>query len=453
MIASLGAFPGRFAARPLAAITCAAALLAGGRPADASTLLRRGDADANAALELTDGIRILDYLFLGAEPLPCQDAGDADDSAALDISDPIYIFQYLFLGGPPPVAPFPDCGGDTTPDDLGCDRFPPCADEFAGVVQSFGIIDTLAGSGLTQNDNGWKPEFEGKPAIEAELSAPHISLGDAAGNIYIADKEAHAIRKVSPDGTIHTVAGTGSPGDGPDTPGPGVERALRDPNGLWVLADGTLYILDTDNEKVRKLTPAGILSTFLELPGLRTGRGLWVADDESAAFVTSQDRLVRWTREGGLEILAVGFAELGNIYVERSGSVLVTDRLLHQVSRVTPDGLTTPVAGNRTTTGGGDGRPALETGLDQVRGVWVHEETGGFFLATQRGSQVWYVDTAGIIHLFLDGMSGVHAGDGEPFDAPGPKVSEIRSVTMDRRGNLLVTENDFGFVRIVFRKP
>ena len=453
MIATLLTFRGILAARTLAGLVCVAALLATVRTAEASTLLRRGDADANAALELTDGIRILDFLFLGADSLPCQDAGDADDSSALDISDPIYIFQYLFLGGPPPAAPFPDCGGDTTPDDLGCDRFPPCADEFAELAQSFGTIDTLAGTGLTQNDNGWRPAFEGKPAVEAELSAPHVSLGDAAGNIYIADKEAHAIRKVTPEGTIHTVAGTGSPGDGPDTPGPGVERALSNPNGLWVLADGTLYILDLDNEKVRKLTPVGILSTFLELPGLRTGRGLWVADDESTAFVTSQDRLVRWTREGGLEILAAEFADLGNIYVESNGNVLVTDRGRHQVFRVTPDGLTTPVAGNRTTTGGGDGRPALETGLDQVRGVWGHEEKGGFFVATHRGSQVWYVDTAGIIHLFLDGMSGVHAGDGEPFDAPGPKVSEIRSVTMDRRGNLLVTENDFGFVRIVFRKP
>ena len=441
------------AARALAGLVCAAVLLSRGPSADASTLLSRGDADANAALELTDGVRILNYLFLGAEAPPCLDAGDVDDSAELDISDPIYIFTYLFLGGPPPAPPFPDCGGDTTPDALGCDRFPPCADEFAQVARSFGIIDTLAGIGLSQNDNGWRPAFEGKAAVLAELSAPHNALGDAAGNIYIADKEAHAIRKVAPDGTIHTVAGTGSPGDGPDTPGPGLERALSNPNGLWVLADGTVYILDLDNEKVRKLTPAGILSTFLELPGLRTGRGLWVADDESLAFATSADRLVRWTREGGLEILAADFADLGNIYVESSGSVLVTDRGQHRVFRVTPDGIATPVAGNRTTTGGGDGMPALDTGLDQVRGVWVYEETGGIFLATHRGSQVWYVDTAGIIHLFLDGRSGVHAGDGEPFDAPGPKVSEIRNVTMDRRGNLLITENDFGFVRIVFRKP
>ena len=63
------------------------------------------------------------------------------------------------------------------------------------------------------------------------------------------------------------------------------------------------------------------------------------------------------------------------------------------------------------------------------------------------------MDTGGIIHLFIDGTRGAHAGDGEPFDSPGEKLSEIRSVALDRRGNLLITENDIGFVRIVFRNP
>src|SRR5688572_21031969 len=199
MSATLFAPPGRFSPRPLAAFVCAAAaLLAVVRPADASTLLTRGDADANGDLDLTDGILILNYLFLGADPLPCADAGDADDSGSLNVTDAILVFMFVGMGGRPPAAPYPDCGGDTTPDALGCERFPPCVDEFAEVAASFGIIDTLAGSGLTRDDNGWKPEFEGKPATGAELSAPHISLGDAAENIYIADKEAHAIRKVAP---------------------------------------------------------------------------------------------------------------------------------------------------------------------------------------------------------------------------------------------------------------
>jgi hypothetical protein len=105
------------------------------------------------------------------------------------------------------------------------------------------------------------------------------------------------------------------------------------------------------------------------------------------------------------------------------------------------------LAGNGDTFGGGDGFPALETGLPGVRGVWP-VPSGGYFLATHAGSQVWYLDPQGIIHLFLDGSTGgAHSGDGEYFYLPGAKVSEIRSVTLDYEGNMLITENDAGFVR------
>jgi hypothetical protein len=83
-----------------------------------------------------------------------------------------------------------------------------------------------------------------------------------------------------------------------------------------------------------------------------------------------------------------------------------------------------------------------------VRGVWPLEELGGYFLATQAGSQLWYLDSGGRIHLFLDGHpDGAHSGDGMPYSVPGAKVSQIRSVTRDRMGNLLITEHDAGYVR------
>ena len=73
--------------------------------------------------------------------------------------------------------------------------------------------------------------------------------------------------------------------------------------------------------------------------------------------------------------------------------------------------------------------------------------TGGYLLATHKGSQVWYVDAAGIIHLLVDGATGNHAGDGAWFHSPGLKVSEVRSVALDAQGNLLIVENDYGHVR------
>jgi hypothetical protein len=86
---------------------------------------RRGDADANSRLELTDPVRLLGYAFLGDPKPECLDAADVDDSGETDISDAIYSLSYQFLGGPPPLPPGPfDCGPDPSPEspDLGCDR-------------------------------------------------------------------------------------------------------------------------------------------------------------------------------------------------------------------------------------------------------------------------------------------------------------------------------------------
>ena len=87
---------------------------------------------------------------------------------------------------------------------------------------------------------------------------------------------------------------------------------------------------------------------------------------------------------------------------------------------------------------------------NEVRGVWFLP-SGAQFLCTRRGSQVWYVDTAGYVRLFLNGSrSDTHAGDGTWFWNPTEfRVSECRAVTMDRQGNLLITENDSGYVRKV----
>ena len=60
--------------------------------------------------------------------------------------------------------------------------------------------------------------------------------------------------------------------------------------------------------------------------------------------------------------------------------------------------------------------------------------------------------TRGLVHLFLDGSPGAHAGDGEHFRVPGPKVSAIRGVSLDAAGNVLITEHDEGYLRVIRRK-
>jgi hypothetical protein len=141
---------------------------------------------------------------------------------------------------------------------------------------------------------------------------------------------------------------------------------------------------------------------------------------------------------------------LGNIVQDPAGNIVATDRSAHLVYRIDMQGNKEIIAGNGTASGGGEGSPALETGFNEVRGVWFLQDNS-YFLATHQGSQVWYIDNSGVTHLFLDGQNGDgnHSGDGENYRTPGYKISEPRAVTVDFQGNVLITENDLGFIRRV----
>ena len=155
----------------------------------------------------------------------------------------------------------------------------------------------------------------------------------------------------------------------------------------------------------------------------------------------------QWTPSGGVKTFRGGFNELGNIAMGPDGRLVVTDRgssLVYRLSKTA--GNPTIIAGTGDGFGGGDGAPAVSTGLLGVRGV-AFLPNGGTLLATHAGSQVWYMDTAGIIHLLVDGPSGSPQGDGDWFYSPGPKVDQCRSVAVDPMGNILIVENDVGYVR------
>jgi hypothetical protein len=94
-----------------------------------------------------------------------------------------------------------------------------------------------------------------------------------------------------------------------------------------------------------------------------------------------------------------------------------------------------------------NGTRAATNSLYGVRGVW-QPPTGGYFLATDYGAQFLYVDTAGVIHIFVNGQNDDHAGDGQWFYSPASYFfGQLRSVCMDRQGNLIIVENDVGYVR------
>lgn len=331
---------------------------------------------------------------------------------------------------------------------------PPTPQGFTNLVRAYGLLETIAGNGLGRLDtvSYWSSAYEGWPATWAALSRPHIAMADRAGNIYIADKNSHSVLKVAPDGTIHTHAGTHTGGFNGEGPAAATTLQLNFPNGLWVRPNGTVYVLDTDNGRVRRVDTNGIMTTLFQATSdgsaLNTGRGLWVRDDEALAYFCAGTKLRSWTPSDSLRTLASGFTDLGTLFVEAGGDVIVCDRGANYAYRVHPDGSMIVLAGNGTTNGGGDGFSAVTTGLAGIRSPWPIP-TGGYLLLSHEGCQLWYLDTAGIIHLLLNGsVNFTHSGDGAYFYNPSaPKISEGRSVTMDCDGNVLICESDYGYIR------
>jgi hypothetical protein len=337
-------------------------------------------------------------------------------------------------------------------------------------------METVAGSTAEAANNGneWLPEYEGLRAFDANepgagphLSEPHMAMDDARGNIYIADKNGHGIRRVTRDRRLITVAGRAVVGGvlTDDGDGPATERLVAYPNGLFVLPDGTFYILEQGlvglPPRIRRVGLDGMLTTLVTGEGAGTvfNRGLWVARDQSLIYFCAIENGVglvkRWTPSGGVGTVATmpAGSEPGNLDVDSDGTIAMADRGLHRVYRIDPNsGGLTVIAGNGGATGGGDGQSALTTGLEEVRGVAFHP-FGGYFLCTHRGGDVWFVDAAGTIHKLIEGNrnSTVREGDGLPVtsDMTSVKISEPRSVRVGYSGDLLLATNDCGWIRVV----
>ena len=127
-----------------------------------------------------------------------------------------------------------------------------CISAFAIPVCSGQVITTVAGGGGELADNG--------PATNAQLQQPSGVAFDSAGNMYIADPQDQRVRKVSPTGTITTFAGNGNRGFSGDG-GAATSAMLNGPHGVAVDASDNLYIGDQLNSRIRKVTPAGIITT------------------------------------------------------------------------------------------------------------------------------------------------------------------------------------------------
>jgi hypothetical protein len=337
---------------------------------------------------------------------------------------------------------------------------------YTNLLESYGILETIAGRGLYNSDaTHWSNVFEGEWATNVDLSRPHISFGDPWGNVLIVDQRSHSVLKVTPQGRLYTYAGTHILGNGVG-PDYATNLDLRNPNGGWMRGDGTFYILDTENGKVRRVDTNGWMTTLFTTDPMGDGRALWVKSDESVVYFGSGDtstNLNKWTLATGVTIVRSNFLELGNILGdERTGNVYVSDRLANRVYRLDTNNVLTPIAGNGTQGIAVEGARALNTPLALPRCVWFIPN-GGFFITEHDvgfndwGNRIWYVDPGGFIHRWMNGSMArnFRVGDGQWFYAnpDARKVSRVRAMNTDPFGNLIITESNYGFVRrINFRR-
>lgn len=372
------------------------------------------------------------------------------------------------------------------------------ADEYGDLVNSFGGITNVIGihQTTTNNPDGtginfWQPEFEGAPASTVALSGPHISAADAYGNLYVADKFSHSILKITPDGRVHTFAGTHVAGFNGDGPAPANTLQLNLPNGLFVFPDGTVYLLDPGNRRIRRVGIDGMMTTIVtnpetepgQAPGTGfdwypSGRALWVSQDQQLIYYTNEFAPVapnitadgatvkKWTPAGGIEVVcskSVGFRNPGNIAVNPvDGKLYVTDRAEEDVTlaaqglfRIDGPDLRMRITGSSDFPAAADGQLAAESFIEQPRGI-AFLPNGAYFLCAHKGSNganVWYVDTSGVLHLYIRGR---RSGDiynltndlHPPLDS-GEYFSQARAVTLAPNGNLICVTNDSGYVFMV----
>lgn len=222
-------------------------------------------------------------------------------------------------------------------------------------VTPAGIITTIAGTGARAYTG------DGTAATSAAINLPQDIAQDIAGNIYIADRDNHRIRKINTAGMISTVAGTGIWGySGDGLPATGA--TLTQPNGIAVSATGDVYFTDLVNYVVRKVSPAGIITTV-------AGNGV-----------------AGYSGDGG-PATAAKLKAPGGLAIDANNNLYISDFNDNRIRKVSPTGVIITVAGIGTHSYSGDGGPATAAELNRPFGIEV-DDTGSIYIADWHNNRI-----------------------------------------------------------------
>ena len=261
------------------------------------------------------------------------------------------------------------------------------------------VITVVAGNGT--------PGFcgDGGLATSACLNEPRGIDVDAAGNLYIADSNNMRVRKVSPSGIITTVAGNGI-GDFTGDVGQATSESLWFPVDVVADASGNIYIVDNGNNRIRKVDSQGLMKT--------------VAGGGPCCGLS----------DGGPATHAVLNTPRG-VAVDVVGNLYIADNAHHRIRRVAANGRISTIAGNGGTGVSGDGGPATAATLSSPWGVAVDIAGNVYFAADSR---IRKVSPGGTIVTVAGGGTQWNVIDGIP--ATRATLGVVRGLVVDRNGNL-----------------
>lgn len=265
-------------------------------------------------------------------------------------------------------------------------------------IGSDGTIRTIAGTGTSgYSGDGFAATLANLNLAVFPGPMPQGVAVDDEGNVYVADYFNHRVRRISPSQTITTIAGTGEPGSGGDG-GPASEATLSHPVGLAVDRAGNLYIADSGNSRIRVIDRNGRIRAFAGTgePG-RSG-------------------------DGGLALAARLDGPAG-IAIDRAGNLFIADSANHMVRVVRTNGTIEAIAGVGNPGSKGDGGPAAKAELNLPVAV-AADDRGDVYVADSENNRVRRIDAAGTITAL----------------APGTRLDHPWGVAVDRDGHVLVAD-------------
>ena len=284
-------------------------------------------------------------------------------------------------------------------------------------ITADGVVSTIAGTA------GVSGSADGTGSA-ARFKFPYGVAVDSNGNIYVADQGNGAIRKITPAGVVSTLAGS-----------------FAFPQGLAVDSAGNVYVADSGNNAIRKITPAGVVSTlavgFLLPSGVTvdTARNVYVAD-------TNNHAIRKITPAGVVSTLAAGFFQPTGVAVDSAGNVYVADQRNHTIHKITPKGVVSTMAGAVGVPGSADGTGSAAR-FDSPFGVTV-DNAGNIYVGDTFNDTIRKITPDGVVSTLAGLVGGCGSADGMGSAA---RFCFPFGVALDTAGNIYVGDNNNQTIR------